>query len=151
MSHVCLFAHAEQPALFSGDTLFNAGAGNCHQGGDPVALYETFATRLSRLPDTHRSARRPRLPAEQPRLHARRASPATQAAEQLRTALADRPAADMPVTTLGEEKLFNTFFRLQNPQIIAGLREQFPDLPEKPSPREVFVAPARPAQQVVTA
>jgi hydroxyacylglutathione hydrolase len=46
----------------------------------------------------------------------------------------------MPVTTLGEEKLFNTFLRLQNPVIIAGLREQFPDLPEKPSPREVFVA-----------
>src|SRR5262245_22504574 len=50
MSHMCLLAHADSPALFSGDTLFNAGAGNCHQGGDPVVLYETFATRLARLP-----------------------------------------------------------------------------------------------------
>ena len=45
----------------------------------------------------------------------------------------------MPVTTLAEEKRFNTFFRLQNPEIIAGLREKFPDLPENPTPREVFV------------
>ena len=45
----------------------------------------------------------------------------------------------MPVTTLGEEKQFNAFFRLQSPQIIAGLRERFPDLPEVPTPRDVFV------------
>jgi hydroxyacylglutathione hydrolase len=30
LSHVCLFAHADEPALFFGDTLFNAGACNCH-------------------------------------------------------------------------------------------------------------------------
>jgi len=41
MSHVCLLAHADQP-LFSGDTLFNAGAGNCHNGGHPKELYRTF-------------------------------------------------------------------------------------------------------------
>ncbi len=45
----------------------------------------------------------------------------------------------MPVTTLSEERQFNTFFRLQNPRIIAGLRERFPDLPEQPTPREVFI------------
>jgi hydroxyacylglutathione hydrolase len=45
----------------------------------------------------------------------------------------------MPVTTLGEEKRFNVFFRLQNPQVIAGLRQRFADLPEAPSPRDVFV------------
>ena len=30
MSHVCLLSHGDSPALFCGDTLFNAGAGNCH-------------------------------------------------------------------------------------------------------------------------
>jgi hydroxyacylglutathione hydrolase len=44
----------------------------------------------------------------------------------------------MPVLSLAEERHYNTFFRLQNPAIIAGLREKFPDLPEQPSPREVF-------------
>src|SRR3546814_8981217 len=33
MSHVCLLSRSDQPCLFSGDTLFNAGAGNCHNGG----------------------------------------------------------------------------------------------------------------------
>ena len=47
MAHVCLFAHAPQPALFCGDTLFNAGAGNCHNGGSPEALYETFVGQLA--------------------------------------------------------------------------------------------------------
>jgi hydroxyacylglutathione hydrolase len=65
--------------------------------------------------------------------------PGNEVAQKLRGELAHRLAADMPVTTLAEEKRCNTFFRLQNPQIIAGLRERFPDLPESPTPREVFV------------
>src|SRR5512139_1363150 len=48
MSHVCLMADGDRPALFSGDTLLNAGAGNCNNGGEPVALYETFASRLAK-------------------------------------------------------------------------------------------------------
>ncbi|MDH3752157.1 MAG: hydroxyacylglutathione hydrolase family protein, partial [Gammaproteobacteria bacterium] len=39
MSHICLLSKTDQPALFSGDTLFNAGAGNCHNGGHPSELY----------------------------------------------------------------------------------------------------------------
>ena len=50
MCHVCLLAHAPEPALFSGDTLFHAGAGNCHNGGDPAALFRTFARPPARLP-----------------------------------------------------------------------------------------------------
>jgi len=138
MSHVCLFAHADQPAIFSGDTLFNAGAGNCHQGGDPVALYETFATRLARLPDSTRVfAGHDYLLNNLGFTLAR--EPGNLLARDLREELAERPALDMPLTTLGEEKLFNTFFRLQNPAIIAGLREHFPQLPEQPAPRDVFV------------
>ena len=33
MSHICVLSKTDQPALFSGDTLFNAGAGNCHKIG----------------------------------------------------------------------------------------------------------------------
>ena len=51
MSHVCLLSRTDMPALFCGDTLFNAGAGNCHGGGHPAELYETFAGQLARLPD----------------------------------------------------------------------------------------------------
>jgi hydroxyacylglutathione hydrolase len=139
MSHICLFAHADQPALFCGDTLFNAGAGNCHQGGDPVALYETFATRLAGLPDnTQVHAGHDYLLNNLGFTLAR--EPTNTNARDLSALLATRAALDMPVTTLREEKLFNTFFRLQNADIIAGLREHFPQLPEQPTPREVFVS-----------
>jgi hydroxyacylglutathione hydrolase len=139
MSHVCLFAHADQPALFSGDTLFNAGAGNCHQGGDPLALYETFTGRLARLPDGTRVYAGHDYLLNNLRFTLSR-EPRNADAEHLAAKLADVAALDMPVTTLGEEKLFNTFLRLRNPAIIAGLREHFPELPDQPSPREVFVA-----------
>ncbi len=43
MSHICVLAHGATRALFCGDTLFNAGAGNCHNGGHPNELYNTFA------------------------------------------------------------------------------------------------------------
>ena len=48
--HLPALAH-RQPALFCGDTLFNAGAGNCHNGGHPDELYKTFAEQLAKLPD----------------------------------------------------------------------------------------------------
>jgi hydroxyacylglutathione hydrolase len=139
MSHMCLLAHADSPALFSGDTLFNAGAGNCHQGGDPVVLYETFATRLARLPDATRV-----YPGHDYLLNnlgftlAR--EPGNQSARTLKERLAATGPLELPLTTLGEEKHFNTFFRLGNAEIIAGLREHFPELPEQPAPRDVFVA-----------
>ena len=45
----------------------------------------------------------------------------------------------LPVTTLAEEKRINTFLRLTSPSVIAKLREAFPDLPERPDPKTVFV------------
>ena len=54
MCHICLRSHTKEPALFSGDTLFNAGAGNCHNGGNPGELYKTFAEQLERLPGNTR-------------------------------------------------------------------------------------------------
>ena len=63
-----------------------------------------------------------------------------QAARALKERLAATGPLELPLTTLGEEKHFNTFFRLGNAEIIAGLREHFPELPEQPAPREVFVA-----------
>ena len=71
MCHICLRSHAEQPALFSGDTLFNAGAGNCHNGGHPEDLYATFVDQLAKLPDDTRVYPGPRLHREQPALHPR--------------------------------------------------------------------------------
>jgi len=48
------------------------------------------------------------------------------------------PAAAV-VTTLAQEKRINTFLRLQNPTVIARLRQAFPDIGEAPDARTVFV------------
>ena len=69
MCHICLRSHTEQPALFSGDTLFNAGAGNCHNGGNaggPVRHLRRAAREAARR---HPRLPGPRLHREQPALH----------------------------------------------------------------------------------
>ena len=43
------------------------------------------------------------------------------------------------VSTLALEKEINTFFRLHSPSVIAKLRAAFPDLPDDPDPRTVFL------------
>ena len=43
------------------------------------------------------------------------------------------------VSTLGLEKEINTFFRLHSPSVIARLRAAFPDLPDAPDEKTVFV------------
>ena len=49
MSHICLLLKGEEQVLFCGDTIFNAGVGNCHNGGDPISLYNTIYKKLINL------------------------------------------------------------------------------------------------------
>jgi hydroxyacylglutathione hydrolase len=137
-THICLFAHADDPALFSGDTLFNAGAGNCHTTGQPELLYDSFATQLARLPDSTRLYPGHEYLARNLEFTLDREPDNSEAAVLLAT-LRGTAAEAAPVTTLGQEKRINTFFRLQNPGIIAHLRERFPDLGDQPDARTVFL------------
>jgi hydroxyacylglutathione hydrolase len=43
------------------------------------------------------------------------------------------------VLTLADEYQVNTFFRLSSPTVIAKLRENFPDLPDEPDAKTVFI------------
>ncbi|MBV6417703.1 MAG: Hydroxyacylglutathione hydrolase GloB [Steroidobacteraceae bacterium] len=138
LAHLCLYARGDSPVLFSGDTLFNAGAGNCQHGGHPELLYETFTQQLARLPDTTRVYPGHEYLGRNLAFTLDR-EPGNEAAATLQQAIARQDPASAPVTTLGEEKRINTFFRLRNPVIIARLREAFPDLADEPSPREVFL------------
>jgi hydroxyacylglutathione hydrolase len=137
-SHVCLLAHGDAPALFCGDTLFNAGAGNCHNGGDPGLLYETFVNQLALLPDITRVFPGHEYMARNLAFTLDREPGNADAAKALATARAQKPE-DARITTLGEEKRVNAFLRLQNPQVIARLRERFPGIGETPDARTVFV------------
>jgi len=53
--------------------------------------------------------------------------------------VSDQNPDDALVSTLAMEKEINTFFRLQSPSVIARLREAFPDLPDNPDARTVFL------------
>jgi len=138
MSHVCLLAHAGTPALFCGDTLFNAGAGNCHNGGHPNELYHTFATQLAGLPDETLVYPGHDYIANNLAFTLDR-EPDNARAEELLDQVEDQDPDRALVSTLALEKEINTFFRLHSPSVIARLREAFPDLPDEPDPKTVFL------------
>jgi hydroxyacylglutathione hydrolase len=138
MCHICLRSHTEQPALFSGDTLFNAGAGNCHNGGNPQDLYVTFVDQLAKLPENTRVYPGHDYIENNLRFTLARESDNADAKALLDRVIDHDPAA-AHVTTLAEEKRINTFLRLTSPSVIAALREAFPDLPERPDPKTVFI------------
>ena len=139
MCHICLFAHTEQPALFSGDTLFNAGAGNTHNGGDTAALYETFTHQLAQLPD-HTRLYPGHDYIESNLKFTLSCESGNAAAAKLLTEVAGHDPAASLVTTLKDEKQHNTFFRLNNAAIVGTLRERFPELPDSPDAKTVFTA-----------
>lgn len=138
MSHVCLLSHTDTPALFCGDTLFNAGAGNCHNGGHPDDLYQTFATQLSRLPDKTQVYPGHDYMANNLSFTLDR-EPDNETALELLCEVRNQDPALGRVTTLGLEKEINTFLRLHSPMVIRKLREIFPDLAENPEPKTVFL------------
>lgn len=137
LCHICLRSHTDQPALFTGDTLFNAGAGNVHNGGDVNALYSTFANQLARLPDN--TLVYPGHDYIETNLRFTLAREPDNAAALVRLpTVAGHDPATSAVTTLGDEKQFNTFMRLDSTGVIAKLRESFPDLPDEPDAKTVF-------------
>ncbi|MEP7056445.1 MAG: hydroxyacylglutathione hydrolase [Caldimonas sp.] len=138
MCHICLRSHTDQPALFSGDTLFNAGAGNCHNGGDPKALYATFAHQLATLPDDTQVYPGHDYIESNLKFTLAREPDNAAARERLAIVTGHDPAASA-VATLADEKRFNTFFRLDSASVVANLRAAFPDLPENPDPQTVFL------------
>ena len=138
MCHICLRSHTDEPALFSGDTLFNAGAGNCHNGGDPNALYATFVDQLAGLPDTTRVYPGHDYIENNLKFTLSREPDNADAKAMLPSVTGHDPKTSV-VTTLEHEKKINTFFRLTSPSVIAKLRESFPYLPERPDAKTVFV------------
>ena len=138
MSHICLLSHTDTPALFSGDTLFNAGAGNCHNGGHPDELYQTFEEQLSRLaPETRL------YPGHDYLLNnlgfTLDREPGNEAAQAMAERLRDQDPENAYVTTLAEEQAINTFFRLDSPEVIEKLAAVFPEIGDAPDRRTVFL------------
>jgi hydroxyacylglutathione hydrolase len=137
-AHLCLLAHAEQPALFSGDTLFNAGVGHCRDG-DPNVLFDSCRQKLLPLPGNTRV-----YPGHDYLLRnlafTLNVEPGNQGATQLKAKYDGMGAEEMPILTLADELEINGFFRLESRDLQERVRELVPTLSARPEPREVFVA-----------
>jgi hydroxyacylglutathione hydrolase len=137
MCHICLRSHTDEPALFSGDTMFNAGAGNVHNGGNVDDLFATFVDQIGKLPDNTRVFPGHDYIENNLRFTLAREPGNADAESMLPKVTAHDPATSI-VTTLADEKKVNTFMRLGSAGVIERLREEFPDLPARPDPRTVF-------------
>ena len=138
MCHICLRTHTDQPALICGDTLFNAGAGNCHNGGHPAELYDTFARQLNALPENTLIYPGHDYIENNLQFTLDR-EPDNEAARKLLEDIRNQDPNDALVSTMAVEKEINTFFRLRSESVIATLRETFSDMPENPDPKTVFL------------
>jgi len=139
MSHLCLLSDTEQPALFCGDTLFNAGAGNCHNGGNPDDLYDTFSQQLDPLPD-HTQI----YPGHDYIINNLEFTldrePGNEEARKMLDKLRDQDPHNAYITTMADERRINSFFRLTNPAIIEKLKSENSELADTPAPRAIFKA-----------
>ncbi|MDG1311360.1 MAG: hydroxyacylglutathione hydrolase [Porticoccaceae bacterium] len=135
MSHVCLLSKTEVPALFSGDTLFNAGVGHCHAGGDPEVLAKTVFKQMDVLPDETLL-----YPGHDYIINnlgfTLDREPNNLAAQALLEQVQGQDPNDALITNLGQERQINTFFRTSSTEII----KNFSDLAASATPKEVFLA-----------
>ncbi len=134
MSHISLLWRG-RPALFCGDTLFNAGVGNCHSG-DPRVLYHSVHDKLAGLPDETEIHAGHDYLANNLRFTLDR-EPGNAAAKALLAQVGDKAGAESPVTTLGEERQINVFLRLEEPGVVETLAGEGADTS---SPEAVFLA-----------
>ncbi len=138
LTHVCLLAHGDSAALFSGDTLFNAGVGNCRNGGDPELLYTTCQTLLARMPATTKI-----YPGHDYLMNNLRFTQHVEPGNVAAGAWLERcktlAPETMPVMTLADELTVNSFFRLGEPGLREGLRQRVAELGAGASERELFL------------
>ena len=123
MSHICLYFSGnadEKPALFCGDTLFNAGVGRCDFGGEPKVLHKTFVDQIFPLTDDVRI-----FPGhdyiENNLEFTLDREPDNQSALSLREQFKSELDAESFVSDIGLEREINVFFRLDEQQVRAGI------------------------------
>jgi hydroxyacylglutathione hydrolase len=117
--HVCLLTLSEEiPLLFSGDTLFNACAGNCFNGGNVDDMYETFQRVLAPLPDD--TVLYPGHDYMKTNLDfSLTCEPENKDAQYWQGNVKNLGPDEMPFMTLGQERLYNPFLRLKSPVLMA--------------------------------
>jgi len=136
LSHVCLYYDGnkvdrqngektliDQPVLFSGDTIFNAGVGNCYNGGHPEIMYETIVSLFEQLPMNTRLFPGHDYIENNLRFTLDR-EPSNVDARKLLDEFSKGLDAESYVTTLKQEKLLNVFLRLNCSEIRTKLNQE---------------------------
>jgi len=137
MAHLCLLSETVQPILFCGDTLFNAGAGNCRNGGDPHLMFNTFSQQLAVLPDETQIYPGHDYIVNNLQFTLDR-EPSNTYAKTLLEEVSQQNPDTRKVTTLAEEKNMNVFFRLNQKEVLNELKAKFNE--QKTDPESVFIA-----------
>ncbi len=125
--HLCLLLkkRGKPVAIFTGDTLFNGGVGNCHNGGDPETLFETICYQFQDLPGEvliypgHDYL-------ETNLQFTKKREPSNQVARKMLLEKKEDIEKSFLVTNMELEREINTFLRLENREIMAGLSQKGP-------------------------
>ena len=135
MPHICLYHEGENPVLLCGDTLFNAGVGNCYSG-DSAILYESIEKLIFPLPDE--TCIYPGHDYIETNLgFAASREPDNAYISELLSEVSQQNPDTRLVTNLGIERKVNPFFRLASQSIREQLKKEFPDMGS--SDKEVFI------------
>lgn len=141
MDHqVFIWKENQRPmALFSGDTLFNSGVGNCRGGGDVNLLFETTQKLLNSLPES--TLLYPGHDYRKKNLEfAFSVEPENSAVAQDLKRVAGVHTEELAPSTLGDEKRVNPFLRLDSPELRQNLLPKSDALHENPeNERELFI------------
>ncbi len=119
MAHLSFLWWKEQRpyGIFTGDTLFNAGVGNCHNGGDPHILYQTIKNEYYPLADEIIVFPGHEYLQNNLRFTLDREPHNRKARELLEWCEANDVIKEEFTTTMGLEKEINTFLRLSEIEI----------------------------------
>ena len=92
--------------LYTGDTVFYSGAGNCFSG-DADKLYESFSNILTKLPDLTKLY----VGHEYALKNLKFAASIEPENQTIIEKMARVAKEEMPISTIGEERMYNPFFR----------------------------------------
>ncbi|MEC8498387.1 MAG: hydroxyacylglutathione hydrolase [Pseudomonadota bacterium] len=116
-----VISHDLQEAVIAGDALFNAGVGNCRNGGDPETLYQTISKQFCVLDDSvvvypgHEYLENNlkfTLSVEPDNIDA---------AQWLNDLKGKDPTSNFRPITIGDERKINTFMRLDSISLRSNL------------------------------
>ena len=134
-----LYKGKEIYGVFSGDTFFNAGVGNCYNGGDPSTLYESISSLYAPLPDTCRLYPGHEYMGNNLKFTLRYEANNKEAQLLLEKYEEFARRKHYPPSNIGLERQINLFLRLEGRELGQELEKSFPELKAESSSKDIFL------------